>query len=159
MKKKSFFVLSFMGIGILVFNFTIISFAQNPCKEDVAKYCSDVQSGGGRIADCLKDHYKDISQECYDKIKSGPANPQGQGAGQESSGNPLAKACKEDVAKYCSDVQSGGGRIINCLKEHYKDLSQECYECLAKVKPGSGNAPAKNSGEKPSEGEGDSSQQ
>ena len=97
MKKKSFFVLSFMGIGILVFNFTIISFAQNPCKED--------------------------------------------------------------VAKYCSDVQSGGGRIINCLKEHYKDLSQECYECLAKVKPGSGNAPAKNSGEKPSEGEGDSSQQ
>jgi len=140
-----------MGVGILVCNFTIVSFAENPCKEDIAKYCSGVQPGGGRIMDCLKDHYKDISQECYDKIKSGPANAQAQGTGQKPSGDPLVKACKEDVAKYCSSVLPGSGRIVNCLKDHYKDLSQECYECLAKAKPESGNASAQNNDEKSSE--------
>jgi hypothetical protein len=30
--------------------------AQNPCAEDVAKFCKDVKPGEGRIARCLKDN-------------------------------------------------------------------------------------------------------
>ena len=26
--------------------------------------------------------------------------------------------CADDVAKFCKDVQPGGGRIMKCMKEH-----------------------------------------
>jgi len=39
--------------------------------------------------------------------------------------------CVEDIAKFCKDVQPGGGRIVRCLKEHESELSPECNERLA----------------------------
>lgn len=35
-------------------------------------------------------------------------------------------ACKEDAKKFCPDVKPGGGRIIRCMKEHEKELSEGC---------------------------------
>src|SRR5690242_16712843 len=100
------------------FNFAGDSFA-NPCENDLKRYCADVQPGGGRIMNCLKDHYKDVSQECYEAMQSklGGDNPQAAGNQQ----NALAGSCKEDAEHYCSDVQPGGGRIVNCLQDHYKE--------------------------------------
>lgn len=37
-------------------------------------------------------------------------------------------ACAGDIAKFCKDLQPGGGRIANCLKEHQTELSPECQE-------------------------------
>lgn len=42
-------------------------------------------------------------------------------------------ACKDDVQTYCNGVQPGGGRIINCLMDHYKDVSDNCYSVLQKL--------------------------
>lgn len=41
---------------------------------------------------------------------------------------PEKGACKEDLKKFCADVKSGGGRLVQCLKEHEKDLSPACQE-------------------------------
>lgn len=38
-----------------------------PCAADVAKFCKDVKPGEGRIAACLKEHEKDLSQACKDR--------------------------------------------------------------------------------------------
>ncbi len=38
------------------------------------------------------------------------------------------KDCKDDKNKFCADVQMGGGRIIKCLNDHSKDLSDKCRE-------------------------------
>ncbi|HVN94862.1 MAG TPA: cysteine rich repeat-containing protein [Syntrophorhabdaceae bacterium] len=38
--------------------------------------------------------------------------------------------CKEDVNQFCSEMQPGGGRIANCLREHAKDLSQGCKAAI-----------------------------
>ena len=43
-------------------------------------------------------------------------------------------ACKADVEKFCKDVEPGKGRIIKCLKEHDKDLSEGCKAKGAKAK-------------------------
>jgi len=42
--------------------------------------------------------------------------------------------CAEEIAKYCKDVKPGGGRILNCLDEHQKDLSVSCKKKLEESK-------------------------
>lgn len=34
--------------------------------------------------------------------------------------------CRADMQKYCKDVKPGGGRMMQCMKEHEADLSAEC---------------------------------
>ncbi len=34
--------------------------------------------------------------------------------------------CKADIQRLCSDVKPGGGRILQCLKVHEGQVSQEC---------------------------------
>ena len=41
-------------------------------------------------------------------------------------------ACRDDTRQFCSDIQPGGGRVINCLMDHQKDVSDACYDSLSK---------------------------
>jgi hypothetical protein len=43
----------------------------------------------------------------------------------------LRSACAADVQKLCAGVQSGGGRIIQCLREHKDALSAACKQAAA----------------------------
>jgi hypothetical protein len=43
------------------------------------------------------------------------------------------EACRADVKEFCGDVEPGHGQIIDCLEEHYKDLSDGCYNALKKM--------------------------
>jgi hypothetical protein len=44
--------------------------------------------------------------------------------------HPAMKACKPDIARFCSDVPPGGGRIKQCMKAHLSELSEPCKEAL-----------------------------
>jgi hypothetical protein len=48
--------------------------------------------------------------------------------------NPAARAvlgaCKPDIARFCSQVPPGGGRIKACMKERISELSEPCKEAL-----------------------------
>ena len=88
---------------------------QGPCAEDMTKFCKDVQPGGGRIVACMKEHEKDLSAACKQHI-----------AEVKERAKEAQAACSDDVMKFCKDVQSGGGRILRCLKEHENDLSPDC---------------------------------
>ncbi len=57
------------------------------CREDARSFCSNVQPGGGRIKDCLLDHYKEVSDDCYDALQSLPPPPQ-QGQGDSRGNDP-----------------------------------------------------------------------
>lgn len=39
-------------------------------------------------------------------------------------------ACKPDYEKYCAGVQPGGGRIVQCLAKHLKQLSPDCQKVV-----------------------------
>jgi hypothetical protein len=39
-------------------------------------------------------------------------------------------ACKPDIARFCSQVPPGGGRVKACMKEHIHELSEPCKEAL-----------------------------
>ena len=52
------------------------------------------------------------------------------------------QACHEDAQKLCNDVKPGGGRILECLWNHYKDVSDDCYEAMQNIHPRADNGGA-----------------
>jgi hypothetical protein len=44
------------------------------------------------------------------------------------------QACEADVKQFCSNVTPGGGRILQCLEEHAKEVSSQCSQILEKRK-------------------------
>lgn len=100
--------------------------AKGPCTDDVAKFCKDVKPGGGRLAQCLKEHESELSPTCK------ASHDQAKARAKEAH-----EACADDVQKLCKDVQPGGGRVIKCLKDNSKSLSPECRDKLtaAEKKP------------------------
>lgn len=100
--------------------------AAQACKADIQRYCA--QSSGKQAFECLLDHQQDISDGCYDALKRRMQS----GQGDQGNASPAGQACRQDAQQFCKGVQPGGGRIVNCLLDHQKDLSDACYDTLAK---------------------------
>ena len=92
-----------------------------PCADDAAKLCKDVQKGDGRIVNCLKEHEGELSLGCKENMAKARKNAKG-----------MKEACHDDAQKLCKDVKPGGGRIVQCLKQHEGELSQACKEHMSK---------------------------
>lgn len=92
-----------------------------PCADDAAKLCKDVQKGEGRVAKCLREHKEELSPACKENI-----------AKAKEKFNEMKEECHEDAKKLCKDIQPGGGRIMQCLKQHEGELSQGCKEHMAR---------------------------
>lgn len=88
---------------------------QGPCSDDVAKFCKDVQPGGGRMARCLKQHEQELSPSCKQHVSD-----------VKKRVKEFRAACEDDVLTLCGDIQPGGGRIVNCLKQHEQELTPDC---------------------------------
>ena len=88
-----------------------------PCREDVQKYCPQVIPGQGRMAHCLKDHQADLSPACRTHLKT-----------MFDHMLEAREACSADAHRLCPDVKGGHGRIIACLKNHERELSDSCKE-------------------------------
>jgi hypothetical protein len=116
--KRIIAVVVAMGLGLWAAT-TGVAQGSGPCAEDVAKFCKDVQPGGGRMAQCLKTHENELSGSCKEHILK-----------MKQRGREFHEACQDDVTKLCKDVKPGGGRIMHCLKEHKDELSPECKEKL-----------------------------
>ena len=88
---------------------------KGPCGADIEKFCKDVQRGGGRIAQCMKQHENDMSQACREQIDA-----------DREKAREFINACKPDAEKYCKEIKPGQGRIIRCLRENRDALSARC---------------------------------
>lgn len=92
-----------------------------PCRDDAAKLCQGVQPGGGAIARCLKSHESELSPACKRNI-----------AKAKEEIKEAKEACEGDAKKLCEGIKPGGGKIIQCLKQHESDLSPACKEEMSK---------------------------
>ena len=92
---------------------------ERSCRGDIEKFCPDVKPGGGRMAECLRKHREELSPACRAR-------------GQEVREHvQLAhEACREDISKYCKEIQPGKGRLLTCLKEHESGLSADCRAAM-----------------------------
>jgi len=84
------------------------------CRADAQKYCS---SAGNKM-ECLIDHQNDISDDCYNLLKTTLKRQR------------AAQSCKADAQKFCANAEKGNGGIKSCLIDHQKEISDDCYNTL-----------------------------
>jgi hypothetical protein len=92
------------------------------CGDDVQRFCVGVQPGGGRLVQCLSSHTTELSAACGNMIAA---------AGR--GGAKLRAACDQDVRRFCIGVQTGGGRLVQCLSFHTTELSPACGNMIAAI--------------------------
>lgn len=104
----------------------ISAFAQNadhPCAADLKKFCAGVEKGQGRIAKCLKEHEKEISPACSEKMAAGKEK-------MHAKAKEIVESCKDELQKFCKEVKPGGGAKLKCLESHKSEASDKCKATL-----------------------------
>jgi hypothetical protein len=97
--------------------------ANDACKDDVEKYCKDVEPGEGRVAACLITNKDKLSMACHQTVRV-----------EQDSSMSFHKACKGDIKKLCAGVKPWKGRILACLNEKKSELSVDCNKAVERRK-------------------------
>lgn len=84
--------------------------AMKACRADFSKLCSGVKLGGGRAAECLKQHETDLAPDCK--------------AAMVGLGD-----CGQEIKKICGTTAGAGG-LRECLKTHASEFSASCRAAL-----------------------------
>ena len=95
----------------------MLAAASHPCMDDAKKLCPGVQPGQGRIAQCLKQHKDQLSQECQARV---------------AQFREEAEACEADVQKLCPNTKPGPERH-QCMQAHKDQVSDQCKQLFAQV--------------------------
>jgi hypothetical protein len=90
------------------------------CGEDLQRFCAGTRPGEGRLVECLSSHTRELSAACGNVIAT-----TGRG------GVKLRADCGEDLQRFCAGVQPGGGRVVECLSSHTRELSAACGKLIA----------------------------
>jgi hypothetical protein len=80
--------------------------AKQACRADFSKLCSGVKLGGGRAAECLKQHESELSPDCKTAMAG-------------------TKDCGQEIKKTCG-AASGAGALRECMKTHASEFSASC---------------------------------
>jgi hypothetical protein len=96
-----------------------------PCRDDAARLCADVKPGRGAIARCLKGHAGELSPACKDNMAKAKKKA-------KERAKEVKEACRDDAQRLCEGIKPGGGKIVQCLKQHEAELTAECKEQMKK---------------------------
>ena len=101
----------------------------NGCKVELEKYCAQVTPGGGRILACLFAHGDKLSTKCEFALYDSAVRLERAVAALSYAANE----CDDDLEKYCSSVEPGEGRLLDCIEKNEKQVSGRCKEALKTV--------------------------
>jgi len=112
------------------------AYAQNPiqealvgCDKEIKQFCSQVTPGDGRLVHCARAHVDKLSDQCKGSVNR--ANYQLQQ--MDVVFKYVTLQCAVDAVKLCPEVEIGGQRIIECLKENRSEINKFCETALADV--------------------------
>jgi hypothetical protein len=108
---------------------SIIDNVKKACETEIKTYCSQVTPGEGRVLACFYAHEDKLSGRCQYALYEAA----GQLEDFAAAINHLATECKDDLLKYCAQVELGEGRVGTCLLEHKAEVTAACQQAIADV--------------------------
>lgn len=97
--------------------------AEMKCEAELQQACPDSLHGEDRRR-CMEQRAKHLPSPCQSMIRQQLVR------WKERSGH--AVACADDVKRFCREVPSGEGQMLQCLQDHAQDVSDGCYATLPK---------------------------
>jgi len=123
--------------GMLMPGGPLLAAPQNPCSDDIAKYCKDVSPAFGAILRCLEEHESQLSDACKEyEAKMERPREESREAGRRQM--RVRSACRDDVMRFCSHATSGGSAVVSCLKDHVTELSGPCGDAVMALQKAEG---------------------
>ncbi|XP_055609090.1 Golgi apparatus protein 1-like isoform X1 [Uranotaenia lowii] len=119
-------------------NYKLNPLLQSLCKAEIEVLCAEAVEAGavedhGKVEECLKEAFlQQRIQTRACKVEVAELVQEGQA---DIYADPmLQRACAVDLLKYCSNVQSGNGRLLKCLEiilqDESKALDDDCKKTL-----------------------------
>ncbi len=96
------------------------------CDKELKTFCKDVTPGEGRVLACLYAHEDKLSGQCEYALYDAAVQ-------LERVINAVAYAaneCREELTKYCADIQPGQGRLLQCMEKNDAKLSKRCKQAM-----------------------------
>ncbi len=129
---RKFIVSSFVVVSLLLTSGwaraeeSLVEGVKKACHTELTTFCKGVQPGEGRILACLYAFEDRVSAKCAYAVYDA--------AGKIDQAMMAIKfaasECKDDLLKYCANVQVGNGRVKACLDKNEKSLSEKCKDAL-----------------------------
>jgi hypothetical protein len=104
----------------------LIEGLKKACNTELTTFCKGVKPGEGRILACLYAFQDRVSGKCSYAIYDAAAQLEHAATALKFA----AAECKDDLLKYCGDVEVGDGRVKACLDKNEKSLSAKCKDAL-----------------------------
>ena len=126
-----------IGLLVLVFGLTIGASAEeslietvaNGCKAEIDTYCKDVTPGEGRILACLYARQDKLSGKCEFALYDAAVRLERAVAALSYAANE----CEDDLDQFCSGVEMGEGRLLECIDKNDAKVSSRCKQALKDV--------------------------
>jgi hypothetical protein len=104
----------------------IVQTVADGCKTEIDTYCKNVTVGEGRVLACLYAYEDKLSARCEYAFYDAVAQLQR----TVSSLAYVVNECSDDLAKLCSNIKFGEGRVLQCLDKNSAEVSSRCKQAL-----------------------------
>ena len=105
---------------------SLVEGLKKACHKELTTFCKGVRPGEGRVLACLYAFQDRVSGKCEYAIYDAAAQLDRAATALKFA----ATECKDDLLKYCGDVEVGNGRVKACLDKNEKSLSEKCKDAL-----------------------------
>ena len=133
MRTKAILLVMAAAVFMLVSNANaaedIIESVAKGCEKELTSYCSNVTPGEGRVLACLYAHNDKLSGQCEYALYDAAVQLERFVAALSY----LANECDADLENFCSAVEAGEGRLLECLDDNSKKISARCTQALKDV--------------------------
>jgi outer membrane protein OmpA-like peptidoglycan-associated protein len=96
------------------------------CGHDIDKFCSKVNLGGGKVADCLEQHWANVSPSC----KSATTVVRDLIVKRREARRAVPRVCERDRLQLCGSVQEGDANLLECFENAKQNISRTCRQAV-----------------------------
>ena len=100
------------------------------CAPEIARYCSNVSSGRGRVSACLASRNGELSSACRASVQGVARSPLTPGwvrpVFDPRAKVALPEACAAPAAQFCSGMAPNGGAVFACLYGYSDRVPSTC---------------------------------
>jgi hypothetical protein len=107
----------------------VIDTVAKGCEKELTTYCKDVTPGEGRVLACLFAFSDKLTGQCEYALYDAAVQLERFVAALSY----VANECDADLEKFCSAVEAGEGRLLQCLDENASKISGRCTQALKDV--------------------------